>query len=271
MRISPLISLLPAVAVAEDQKPLFDRLKTWFNNAVPSAVPSVIPNIPNPLDAGAAKVASIAVHNNLNTSTFKPTILAPALQAATAKSPREEEWLVFITGGNKTCYGVCENAEKAWNTSAAMLASAPNAPNLGSIDCEGSGSVLCAQMNVNPPSIYHILIPRPYLAASASGATPPVEIRYIHLNHTSVTAAEIAEIHSKQTYKEKTPYTGIFHPFDGLLAKYGLDLPVGYILWGFAKMPNWMPMILISFISRSFMGRRAPQQRQQPAAAAPAS
>lgn len=253
MKISPFISLLPAIAAAEDQIPLFDRLKTWLNSAVPSAVPSVIPNVPNPLDAGAAKVASIAVHNNLNITTFKPTILAPAKQAATSKSPKQEEWLVFITGGNKTCYGVCETPEKAWNTSVAMLASAPNAPHLGSINCEGSGAVLCAQLNVNPPSIYHILVPRPYLTSPTSGATPPVEIRYIHLNHTSITPAELAEIHSKQTYKEKTPYTGLFHPFDGLLAKFGLDLPVGYVFWAFAKMPNWMPMILISFISRSFM------------------
>jgi len=273
MRLSPLLPLLPAVAVAQDQFPLFDRLKTWFSNAVPSAVPSVIPNIPNPLDAGAAKVASVAVHSGLNTTNFKSTLLAPAKQPATSKSPREEEWLVFVTGGNKTCYGVCGTPEKAWNTSVAILASAPNAPHLGSIDCEGSGALLCSQLNVNPPSIYHILIPRPYLVSPTSGATPPVTIRYIHLNHTAVTPAEIAEIHSKQTYKAKEPYTGLFHPFDGLLAKYGLDLPVAYAFWAFAKMPSWMPMILISFISRSFMGRKVPQARQQPApaAAAPAS
>jgi len=246
-------------------------LKTWFTNAVPSAVPSVIPHIPNPLDAGAAKVASMTVHQSLNTTNFKSTLLAPALQATTKNSPKQEEWMVFVTGGNKTCYGLCETAEKAWNTSAAILASAPNAPHLGSIDCEGAGGILCSQLSVSPPSIIHALIPRPYLA-DPSGATPPVDVRYITLNQTSVTASEIAEIHSKKTYTATKPYTGVFHPFDGVLTKFGLDLPVGYVLWGFAKMPGWLPMILISFLSRSFMGRKVPQQRQQaPGAAAPAA
>lgn len=82
---------------------------------------------------------------------------------------------------------------------------------------------------------------------------PATTVRFIMLNRTDVTALEIAELHTKEKYKETAPYEGAFHPFDGWLEQTGINLPLSYFMWGMAKMPSWMPMIIISFLSRSFM------------------
>jgi hypothetical protein len=116
MRPSLVLSTLPAFAVAaEQQKPLgdiIDNLKGWWNKAssyVESSVPSIIPD---PLDAGAAKVAEVAVLN-LNSSNWKD-ILTPGESGV---SSEQYEWLIYIDGGNKSCVDACTNASRAWNVS----------------------------------------------------------------------------------------------------------------------------------------------------------
>ena len=104
---------LPALAVAEQQIPLLDRVKGFFNQATAS-VASVIPSAPSvpsaPVEAAAAKAAEavqypLTLENWKEVLTVDPTVSAPATQ----------EWLIFVTGGNSTCYGFCGPAEKAWN------------------------------------------------------------------------------------------------------------------------------------------------------------
>lgn len=106
---------LPALALAEQQIPLLEKVKGFFNQATAS-VASVIPSAPSvpssPVAAAAAKAAAAVQHNITlenwkETLTIDPTVSAPATQ----------EWLIFVTGGNSTCYGFCEPAEKAWNVS----------------------------------------------------------------------------------------------------------------------------------------------------------
>jgi hypothetical protein len=115
MRFSSfLVVALPALALAQDQVPLGDRLKGWFNKAtanIQSAIPSAIPH---PIDAGAAKVAEQVVQP-INMSNWQE-VLTPK-PGALGGPP--EEWLIFFDGGNKTCYGLCANASKAWNVSMA--------------------------------------------------------------------------------------------------------------------------------------------------------
>lgn len=103
--------------------------------------------------------------------------------------------------------------------------------------------------SLGPPSLYHIQLPKPLPDQSK----PATTVRYIPLNRTSVTAREIAEYHTKEKYKEVEPYEGAFHPFDGWLQTTGINLPLAYFMWGMSKMPTWLPMIVISFLSRSFM------------------
>jgi hypothetical protein len=75
----------------------------------------------------------------------------------------------------------------------------------------------------------------------------------IYVNRTTITAPEVAAIHLQETYKQTEPYEGIFHPFNGPLAEYGLNIPVGYAIWGFSKIPSWAFMIGVSFVSRNIM------------------
>lgn len=78
-------------------------------------------------------------------------------------------------------------------------------------------------------------------------------MRIIPLNATSVTTSEILDVHNKGNWKKAPLYTGIFHPFDGTLAKLQLNDVVGYVFWGLSIFPSWVYMLIISFASRSFM------------------
>jgi len=258
MRISnAIIIALPALSfvAADDQKPLGDKLRAWFDKAtslIPTTVPSVLPN---PLDAGAAKVASVAV-TDLTLANWQETI-RPSVPS-TKGGP--EEWLVYINGGNKTCYGLCGNTTKAWNTAAALLTTGTsNPPHLATINCEKEG-VLCAQWAITPPAIYHIALPR-----GAADAKPTV--RYIPLNQTSTTPTDITNIVVKKTYTATKPYEGVFQPWTGFLATTGLGLPLAHALYYFSLLPSWAPMILISLASRTFINKRMPRGQPAPATA----
>jgi hypothetical protein len=116
MRYTPVLLALPALSLAQDQVPLFDKLKGWFNKAqsfVPASIPSIPSIIPDVVDSGASKVAQSVVYP-LNLSNWKD-VLSPSATAAQKDGP--EEVMVFLTGGNKTCHGLCANATAAWNVS----------------------------------------------------------------------------------------------------------------------------------------------------------
>ncbi|KAF2470648.1 uncharacterized protein BDR25DRAFT_225292 [Lindgomyces ingoldianus] len=239
---SALLLALPALALAEDQVPILDKVKGYLNMAK-DAISSAVPAAPSPLDAGVAKVAS-KVQHSLTTENWKQVLTVDP----TASAPTTQDWMVFITGGNVTCYGFCGNASKAWNESVAALSATPKAPNFAVLDCE-SQPILCNSWYAGPPSIYYMQIPKPLADQSA----PLPTVRFIPLNRTSVTGPQLTKLVTNKEYENTAPYEGPWHPFTGLLQQYNLAIPVGYVLWGFSKMPSWLPMILISFMSRSFM------------------
>jgi hypothetical protein len=113
MRTSLILLALPALALAQDQVPLggwFDKVKNVVKAAstyIPSSIPSIIPD---PVDAGAAKVAARAVHT-LTLDNWNSVVIP----SASTKSEGPEAWVVYITGANKTCYGLCGEADAAWN------------------------------------------------------------------------------------------------------------------------------------------------------------
>jgi len=102
--LSPfLLSLLPALALAE-QVPFMNQAVGWFNKAK-SYIPAVT-EAEGPLEALSGKIAENQVEKiNLRNWQHK---LQPKVEG-------EEEWLVYLTGGNKTCYGKCGRANTAWN------------------------------------------------------------------------------------------------------------------------------------------------------------
>jgi len=241
MRVSSFLPLLPALAVAE-QIPLGDQLKGWFDKAK-----SYIPNSAgSPIDAGAAKVAA---HNvvYLNKDNWASE-LTPKPGALTTGPV---EWMVLVSGGNKTCYGQCDRVEKAWNESAALLSADPSSPKLAYVNCDDQ-PILCSMWATGPAAVWRFEFPVP----SADQSTPATTLHIVPLNTTTVAAKDITQIHTKKSYQDVQPYEGYFHPFDGILAKLGLITPIGYILYGFGIVPSWLLMVGISFLSRTFMSRR---------------
>jgi PTH2 family peptidyl-tRNA hydrolase len=114
MRTSSLLLALPALALAQDQAPLggfFDKIKNAVKAAstyIPTSIPSVVPDA---ADAGAAKVAATVVHK-LHLNDWRD-VVKPS--PAKAGSSEPEQWMVYLTGRNKTCMGYCENTDAAWN------------------------------------------------------------------------------------------------------------------------------------------------------------
>lgn len=110
MRISSsLLLALPALALADDQIRLMDKVKGYWHKAK-DAVSSAVPAVPSPVDAGAAKVVKTVQHE-LTVDNWQQVLTVDP----TASAPTTQEWMVFITGGNVTCFGFCGNASKAWN------------------------------------------------------------------------------------------------------------------------------------------------------------
>ena len=101
---------LPILATAQSQVPVLDQVKGWFGKAqsyVQSAVPPVVTS---PIDIGASKVAAISV-SPITLDNWRE-VLKPS---ASAKGTEAEEWMIYVTGANKTCYGLCARADTAWN------------------------------------------------------------------------------------------------------------------------------------------------------------
>jgi len=246
MRLTPFLALLPAIAAASEQIPLGDSVKGWFDKAktfVSSAAS------PAPVERIAEVIADSRV-NQLNRSNWQ-SVLAP--------TSKPQDWMIFITGSNKTCFGRCERAEKAFNESVLSFATDRTSPNLGYVNCERD-PILCSIWGAGAPTIWHLHRP----AAVAGEPLGPSPLRVAYLNWTTVTPEEVYKIHADKIYLNKEPYDGVLHPFDGWLAQYGLNVPLGYVMWGFGAIPSWLFMIVISFMSRRIMGRRL----QNPAATA---
>ena len=108
MRFTSLVAFLPALALAQEQVPLADRVQGWFNKAkayVPTAAPA------DPIAKMAEKVSEKRV-TPVTLDNWQ-TLLSPGLEA--------QDWYIFVTGGEKTCFGRCDHAAKAFNVSYTRL------------------------------------------------------------------------------------------------------------------------------------------------------
>ncbi|KAK5088214.1 hypothetical protein LTR05_002431 [Lithohypha guttulata] len=266
MQVAALLAtLLCSTALGQNaQVPLKDIAQGWFDKAK-SYIPST-DSIPDPIEAGAAAIAGQQVQK-VNIRNFE-RLLAP-------KSEGPEEWLIYTTGGNKTCFGRCGNADLAWNESVPILAALPQSGSstlrLGKIDCERE-NVLCSAWGIACPGAAHFLVPQ---KSSESQLTPA---RFTNFNVSTVGPQDIITLASaapNSKIMNITPYEGILHPIDGMLAKAGLQQYLGYLINFLGSTPSWVIMLTISFFSRQFMGSRmtgrAGPSAQQPAGAAPAA
>ena len=242
---------LPALAASQAQKPLTDQVKGWFNaatssllSAVPSA-PTVPAGIKDPVGAAAAKGAALTVHKV--TMANWETLLAPDPNRA-----GPTEWMILITGGNKTCGGHCTQLETRFNETATLLAVDLTAPKLGYVNCDDQ-QVLCATWSAKPPTIWHIQRPSASHAAAEHQTVAPsvVTVNYLNFTHTQV--QDMVALHTSKKYEDGLVYDGIFQPFDGLLAQYGVNKIAGYVVFAFSMVPSWAFMLVVSMVARQAM------------------
>ncbi|KAI9865553.1 MAG: hypothetical protein M1824_002293 [Vezdaea acicularis] len=233
MRISSALFLaLPLLAAAEEQKPL----KAWLDK-LSSYIPSAVQH---PIENAAAKSAKVHV-THVTMYNLKDTLVP---------NGQPQEWWVYVTGGNTTCFGQCKITGQAWNESAALIQASSHPPKLGTINCEAS-PILCNIWSAKPPALWRINIP--------ATVGEPTEIRIKELNSTTTTASELLSLRTAKKWDQVPVYDGPFHPFDGILSKLGLNVVVGYVLYVYNLLPSWFFMVAISFISRNWMAKR--QQR----------
>ena len=110
MRFVQLLPILPALAAAQEQVPIGDRVQGWFNKAK-SYLPTATPVIPQVEKVVEQKLQEKVV-TNFNLSNWQ-TLLEP--------SSDSQNWLLYITGGNKTCFGRCGQADKSFNVRATYI------------------------------------------------------------------------------------------------------------------------------------------------------
>lgn len=103
MRVTPILAALPALAVAQEQIPLAERLQGWFNKAK-SYLPAPTP------------VAPLKVSEQIIQKSVTPFNL-DNWQSNLEPASHPQDWFVFVTGGNKTCFGQCERADRSFNVS----------------------------------------------------------------------------------------------------------------------------------------------------------
>ncbi|OJD17399.1 hypothetical protein AJ78_02529 [Emergomyces pasteurianus Ep9510] len=265
MRLSSTILLLPALAAAQEQIPLREQMQGWFNKAkslLPIATPVVTPAADaaaNAATAAGARAGSKGAAANIVNKEV--TLLRldnwESLLAPKSDGPAQE-WLIFITGGNKTCFGQCKKADKAWEGSLPLFSADETSPSLAKLNCERNG-LLCSILSAGAPSIWHWQVP----AREPGQPKPKTPIHVVGMNATTIDAETIYKIHSEKTWANKPAYDSTFHPVDGTLAKFGLNVPLGYVLYGVGMVPSWLMMVGISFISRSVMSRRMGPPRPQ--------
>ncbi|KAE8133367.1 PTH2-domain-containing protein [Aspergillus pseudotamarii] len=237
MRLIQLLPILPALAAAQEQVPIADRVQGWFNKAK-SYLPTATPVIPAPVEK--------VVEQKIQEKTVTPFNLSN-WQSLLAPSDEPKDWFVFITGGNKTCFGRCHQAEKSFNESVLLFSADPTSPNLGYLDCE-SNRVLCSAWAAGSPSVSYFKVP------AQVGEERPATAQYnVYFNATTVTAESLYKIHSEKTYEKKGEYEGSFHATDSWLAERGLLVPAGYVIYAFSAIPSWLFMIFISFFSRTMI------------------
>ncbi|KAL8739676.1 MAG: hypothetical protein Q9190_007543, partial [Brigantiaea leucoxantha] len=233
MRLAVSILLAFPLAITAQQTPPLQSWIGWAKSFVPAAASS--PKAHTAALFAAANAVPLTKSNW--ESVLSPSSSDPSL------SP--ETWMVFFSGGNKTCYGRCGRAETAWNESVSLLAADPSSPKLAFVNCDKQ-PVLCATWSASVPTIWHIQLPIP----AEDQSRPATTIHITGLNTTTVSAKQIVELHTHKNYEKSPIYEGAMHPFDGWLARYKLNKPFGYVMFAFANIPSWAFMILVSMISR---------------------
>ncbi|KAM5351839.1 hypothetical protein ACJ41O_004562 [Fusarium nematophilum] len=244
---STILAALPALAAAQDP---VEQYKAQFQNIL-GQIGSYVPNpgYHDPVAALEAKTGAMRL-NVLTLDNWKDTLYEPV--AADATTP--EEWWVLVSGGNKTCYGRCGTVEQAFNETAAKFALLDDAPHMAYLNCDNQ-PILCNAWSAGAANLYVFeMLPSP----------APIDIYKKRLNMTSTTSDDLVALQASGSKDEFSLVDGWFHPFNGKVAELGVAVPFGYVMWAFGLIPNWLFMLLVSFGSRTMMGRRMQDMANRP-------
>ncbi|KAK4189926.1 hypothetical protein QBC35DRAFT_449743 [Podospora australis] len=243
---------LPLLAAAAESP--FEQYKAKFQNFISSFGATTgsgdgadKAQVPVPASSSGKKSKKVVEPKKIETLTLenwknelygsiKPEAITP------------EEWVVFISGGNKTCFGHCGKAEEAFKDSAAKFAVLPQSPNLGYVNCDDQ-PVLCNSWSASTGVLWLFEMNAPPIQS---------DIYVKRLNLTTVTGDDIVKHYQAEPRDvkwRKFAADSYFHPFDGFFARYNLAVPLGYLFWGLNVVPSWAMMLGVSFLSRSMMNR----------------
>jgi hypothetical protein len=252
---STAILALPLLAAAAESP--FEQYKAKFQNFLSSfgasapAADKAEPAAAAAAPKSKAKAAPKKIEN-LTLENWKDTVYAPVKPGATTP----EEWYILVSGGNKTCYGHCGKLDAAFKESAAKFATQSNTPHLARLDCEDQ-QPLCNSWGASAGSLWVFeMLPQP----------APIDVYWKPLNLSTVSTQTILDLQAKPVKESFRLVESYFHPFNGVLADYGLAVPIGYILYFFNIVPSWAFMLIVSFLSRSVMNRQMDPTGGRPAA-----
>ncbi|KAH7156927.1 hypothetical protein EDB81DRAFT_406528 [Dactylonectria macrodidyma] len=235
---STLVAALPALAAAQDSP--IDQYKAQFQDFI-GQMGSYIPNpgTYDPVAALEAKTGAMKL-STLTLENWKETLYEPVSPEATTP----EEWWVLVSGGNKTCYGRCDKVETAFKETAAKFALLEQAPHMGYLNCDDQ-PILCNAWSTGTSNLYVFeMLPSP----------APIDTYKKRLNMTTTTSETLVNLYESGTKDQFTLLEpGWFHPFQGKAVELGLAVPFGYFMWAFGLIPNWLFMLVVSFVSRTMM------------------
>ncbi|KAJ4307208.1 hypothetical protein N0V88_000587 [Collariella sp. IMI 366227] len=256
---------LPLLASAAESP--FEQYKAKFQNFLSSFGSATVAGTEKAADAAAdaAGAASSAATKAASKATAKVVDPLP-IETVTLENWKDTfyapvkaesaEWLVLVSGRNKTCFGKCGQLEDAFTESALKLAALPQtpSPHLAYVNCDDQ-PVLCNSWSANAGGLWLWDVPP---------APGPVDIYTHKLNLTTVSTQDVVDAYSAYvSAANKTEagwrrfdQEGFFHPTEGKLAKLGVSVPLGYFFWALNAIPSWAMMLLISFVSRTMMNRR---------------
>jgi hypothetical protein len=239
--LATLAAVLPAFASAQgDSGDYVAQFQNFIGN-LGSKIPHT--GIHDPVAAMEAKLGSLRLHT-LTKENWWETLH----EGVTPQTTTPVEWWILMSGRNVTCSGRCGPLEQAFNETAAKFALTPGSPKMAYLNCDDQ-PLLCSSWMIGAGHIWAVdLLPNP----------EDVEVYKHRFNVTQATSEVMTSLRvdDKAADERWTPIDSVFDPWKGTVAKLGLGMPFAYILWFFNIFPNWLFMLVVSFVSRSMMSRR---------------
>lgn len=106
MRISTALLALPALTVAQEQIPLLDRVQPYVNQAI-----TFVTSFTGQTSTGGSQTAPNPRVTELKLANWEGVLRHEGQHPAGNIEP----WMVYVTGGNKSCLGNCARTDAAWD------------------------------------------------------------------------------------------------------------------------------------------------------------